>query len=231
MLVTASRRQVAGLLTLSDVYDLQAWDAVTGDEVHTFAVAPTLSVQVGGLGAAGSIWYVDPVDGPTRIASSSADGVVSAALPHFSPYVVGTSSGTDLLASLATLLASLSSGTPPTAVSFPFTGTYTIGGVLTLTDPTVTVGDLSFTGTPTTYTGTLTVSAASISLGSVLTAADFTLAYVLDGDQAARRRLHPHHRPGHDDLRQPGHGHRRRPRTSPRSPPAPCARPGSGRPT
>ena len=185
VLVTASRRQVAGLLTLSDVYDLQAWDAVTGDAVHTFAVAPTLSVQVGGLGAAGSIWYVDPVDGPTRIASSSADGVVSAALPHFSPYVVGTSSGTDLLASLATLLASLSSGTPPTAVSFPFTGTYTIGGVLTLTDPTVTVGDLSFTGTPTTYTGTLTVSAASISLGSVLTAADFTLGYVLDGDQAA----------------------------------------------
>ena len=185
VLVTASRRQVAGLLTLSDVsHDLQAWDAVTGDEVHTFAVAPTLSVQVGGLAppaASGtSTRSTAPPGSPPRAPTASSRR--AAALQPLRRRHQQRHRPAGLAGDPAREPAS---GTPPTAVSFPFTGTYTIGGVLTLTDPTVTVGDLSFTGTPTTYTGTLTVSAASISLGSVLTAADFTLSYVLDGDQAA----------------------------------------------
>ena len=100
IVVTSHRQTVSGLITVSDVYDLHAYDALTGVEIHTFLVAPRLSVQVGSSAGISDIWYVDPQLGPQQIASSSTGGVVSAALPHFSPYVVATDSQ-DLIARIA----------------------------------------------------------------------------------------------------------------------------------
>ena len=100
-----------GLITVSDVYDLFAFDAATGDQVTTFAVAPRFSVAVGGAAGSSTIWYLDPVDGPEQIASSSSAGTVSAALPHFSPTSWRTTA-LDLIAGIAAQIASAVAGTP-----------------------------------------------------------------------------------------------------------------------
>src|SRR5262249_19814400 len=49
------------------VYDLEAWDAATGAEVHEFLVAPVLTIRTGTLPVAPHISYLDPVAGPQAI--------------------------------------------------------------------------------------------------------------------------------------------------------------------
>ena len=76
-------------------------------------------------------------------------------------------SGTDLLADIAAILLDFADGTPPSSLTFVRTGTYTLGGVLTLTNPTLTFAGIEFEGAGpgTLYTGTVTVTAASASVG------------------------------------------------------------------
>ncbi len=73
------------------VFDLNAYDAATGERITTFAVAPVLSVFVGRYRAvAPRILYLDPQLGPEAMPSSydPRTGVVRSALPHFSEYTV-----------------------------------------------------------------------------------------------------------------------------------------------
>ena len=102
-------RRVARPLRL---FDLRAYDATTGAELHTFLVDPVLSVAADALPGSG-LWYLDPVTGPVRVASASTGGSVTAVLPHFSEYVVALD-GADLLAAIALVFADFADGTPPT---------------------------------------------------------------------------------------------------------------------
>src|SRR5207247_10998994 len=82
-----------GLQTRSPVYQLSAQDAATGAPVTEFSAPPTLTIhyeQVPGVTA--QIYYLDPVNGPTPIASSvdAENQTISAQLPHFSDYVVAS---------------------------------------------------------------------------------------------------------------------------------------------
>jgi hypothetical protein len=69
-------------------FDLEAWDARTGEALHTFAARPTLTLHVGVFGLAPVIAYVDPVTGVLPVASryDASAGTVSAELAHFSVY-------------------------------------------------------------------------------------------------------------------------------------------------
>ena len=168
ILVRSHAATGTGLLATSDVFDLLAFDATTGAPVTTFAVAPILSVAVGSVAGTSSIWYLDPATGPERIASTSSNGVVSAALPHFSTYVVG-STGADLLAAIAQVLADIASGAvtaDPHQVTF--TGTRSLGGVLTISGLSVTFAGLSrqTSGTDTLWTGEITLTATGATLGT-----------------------------------------------------------------
>ncbi|HET6548786.1 MAG TPA: calcium-binding protein, partial [Solirubrobacter sp.] len=76
-------------------FDLEAWNATTGEEIHQFLSAPVLSIRVGTLPLAPVIEHIDPVIGPQTIASSydAGAGTVSAALPHFSIFDVTFDTG------------------------------------------------------------------------------------------------------------------------------------------
>ena len=68
-------------------YDLQAFDAATGAEIHEFLLSPVLTIAgARNLPVAPSIYYHSPDGGLERIASTydAATGNVTAALPHFS---------------------------------------------------------------------------------------------------------------------------------------------------
>ena len=71
-----------------------ALKAVAGDgsAVDTFAAAPVLTIHYDPNGPVPSaIYYLDPVNGPTRIAGTvdTVAHTISAPLPHFSDYVAG----------------------------------------------------------------------------------------------------------------------------------------------
>jgi len=75
------------------VYDLSAKDAATGAPVSQFAAPPTLTLKYTPVtGVTPQIYYLDPVNGPTPVASTvdAVAGTVSAQLAHFSPYVAGS---------------------------------------------------------------------------------------------------------------------------------------------
>ena len=185
VLVTSTRRHVAGLITLSDAYDLFAFDAVTGEEIHTFLSAPRLTVAVGTGAADAGIWYVAPAGSAQEIDSSTSHGSVSADLPHFSTYVVATNDP-DLLATIGAILADIAAGNPPTSLTFVKTGTYSVAGVLTVTDPTLTFANIGFTDDSGVkhYTGTVSISVPTATISGLASVTDLTATYALDGDVA-----------------------------------------------
>ena len=73
-------------------FELEAWDAATGQEIHSFLVAPVLQIRTGTLPVAPQIVYVDPAGATSPVASvyDPAAGTISAALPHFSTYAANT---------------------------------------------------------------------------------------------------------------------------------------------
>ena len=85
--VTVTAAQVNGLTALSPAYDLTAVDTITGATIEHFNVPPVLSIASSSIGA---IYYLNPAGGAQPITSSydAATGTVSAALPHFSTYVL-----------------------------------------------------------------------------------------------------------------------------------------------
>ena len=81
----------AGIAAVGSVVSLKAV-AGDGSQVDTFASAPILTVHYDPNGPTPSaIYYLDPVNGPTRIAGTvdTAAHTISAPLPHFSDYVPG----------------------------------------------------------------------------------------------------------------------------------------------
>ena len=89
----------------------------------------------------------------------------------------------DLIARIVELLAT---SPMPSEVSFVESGkTYSVGGVLTITAPTLTFSSFSASGTsPNHYTGTVTITAASVAIGSLLVAQDLSATYALSDDAA-----------------------------------------------
>ena len=85
--IVATDTTGTGLAATSGGFDLQAFDAATGDEIHLFRIPPVLTIAVGrNLPVAPSIYYVDPETGAEQIVSTydAASGDVTALLPHFS---------------------------------------------------------------------------------------------------------------------------------------------------
>src|SRR5262249_47337562 len=73
--------------------ELTARDVTSGTSVDQFASPPTLTLHYTPMeGVTPQIYYLDPVNGPTPIASTVDPEAmtVSAQLPHFSTYVAGT---------------------------------------------------------------------------------------------------------------------------------------------
>ncbi|MEY2516685.1 MAG: large repetitive protein, partial [bacterium] len=89
-----------GLALTSAAYDLFAWDALTGEAIENFLVAPQLTIgAVNGIDAA--IYYLPAGGGaPERLASSfdRDNGAVTAGLPHFSTFAAAASEWTVTLA-------------------------------------------------------------------------------------------------------------------------------------
>ena len=92
IVVTSESRGVAGLHATSPVFDLRAYDAATGAEIHTFLVDPTLTVAVPATASSSSIYYVASDDSLEQLATTydAATGTLSASLPHFSLFTTGT---------------------------------------------------------------------------------------------------------------------------------------------
>ena len=192
-----------GVLATSAVFELLAFDAATGAEVSHFAVAPRLSVEVGVLAPASTVYYLDPETGAEVIGSSSTGGVVTAALPHFSDYVVGLT-GDDLLGAISTALG----GTIPTTQQD--LGEKLLAGVFKLTGLKVTYSTFTISGTgpDKRYTGTVSISATGGAIGAGITLGALTATYTLDNDLATAGHLLLH---GERHL----HGRRHRRRAGP----------------
>ena len=179
-----------GVLATSAVYELLAFDAATGQAVTTFTVAPVLSVEVGSSAGRSSIYYLDPELGPVAMTTTVSGGTVTAALPHFSEYVVGTTAA-DLLDTIVTILGEVLAGTHTQPYTVSLTGDRTVGGVLTLSGLSVTFSGLTHTGTGSAalWTGSVTVSATGATLGTgsgtpFLSTGAVSATYTLTGDLA-----------------------------------------------
>ncbi|MHB1835785.1 MAG: beta strand repeat-containing protein, partial [Solirubrobacteraceae bacterium] len=167
--VTLTSGAADGLGAGSTVYNLSAIDAVTGASIEHFAIAPVLSIGVGAASGGESGIYYLPTDGaPQAIASTydPATGQVSAGLPHFSAYAV--------LPTIQGYLEQYAAGTLTGPQSFTL-ASLSIGGVVTLVDPTLSFSISSFSGTGSTaiYSGTISFSANSASLGASPVTASF----------------------------------------------------------
>ena len=177
-----------GLLATSAVYDLLAYDALTGAAIHSFPVAPVLSVAIGEAAAYSSIYYLDPSTGPERIDSTSTGGTVSAALPHFSPFLAGLT-GDDLIQAIATVLAD--STTTPIPTTEQTIGDKLIGSLFRLTGLKLTysafTSETSADGTL--WTGSVTITATGGTLGSgtpLATVGDVSATYTLSRQLATQ---------------------------------------------
>ena len=160
VVIRAERRYVPGLRTVSLVYDLLAWDARTGAPITHFRAAPVLTIGVdGGSGAA--IWYLAPDGGLEMLPTAAGHGSLSAALPHFSPFVAGTP-----LDGIAGLIIPLLQSYLADALSGPRTEVLPDLdlGVFVLTSPTVTFSGIS--GSAGSYTVTVSLS-GRVTLGFV----------------------------------------------------------------
>ena len=175
-----------GLLATSAVYDLLAFDAATGEAVTTFAIAPRFSVTVGSAAAWSSVWYLDPVTGPQEMESTSTGGVVSGrapALQHLPRR--GQRYRPDERHRLDP--ARLRRRHAPSSLTFVRTGTYTLGGVLTITNPTLTFSGIAVEGSAPgfLYTGSVAITAAGASLGgptALATLGAVSATYTLNRD-------------------------------------------------
>ena len=119
--------------------ELHAFDAVTGVELHTFAVAPVLTLATG---APSNLYYLDPSGAVERLASryDATSGTLTAALPHFSVFTAAPLGG--LLDLVQPYLQQYVDG----VLAGPRTlapGSADLGGVLTLLDPTLAFSGLT----------------------------------------------------------------------------------------
>ncbi len=166
-----------GLLAASPVFDLSATDLTSGADIHLFESAPVLTIAYDPAGPAPTnIFYLDPVLGPVALPSTvdREAHTISAALPHFSEFVAGSTVG-GLLELIQPILQNYVNGV--------ISGTHTqtlgdvdVGGVLTIIAPTLVFEDIQFTGTGvnTTFTGTITITAASAGIDADPFNASFT---------------------------------------------------------
>ena len=150
--IRAERRYVAGLHTVSLVYDLLAWDARTGAAITRFRSAPVLTIGVDGAADA-AIYYLAPDGDLQRMPTASSGGALTAALPHFSQYVAGSP-----LDGIAGMIVPLLQQYLADAASGPRTQVLPDLdlGVLVVSDPTVTFSGI--TGSPGSYSVVVTLS-------------------------------------------------------------------------
>ncbi|MCW3066114.1 MAG: hypothetical protein JWN32_3286, partial [Solirubrobacterales bacterium] len=197
VLITPVAVSVSGLVFAATAYDLQAIDAATGAVIEHFNSAPVLTI--GGAGQASRIYYLDPANGPQAIGSSydAATGAVTAALPHFSLYVLGSSFTVDVTATGVTVTGTapghtLQVGPDPSGVRVTDTTTpadtfvFAVPtGSLTINAPGESVELLA--GMPSLGSAILAVTAQNITVhaGAALTAAAVTLNAVAADSSAS----------------------------------------------
>src|SRR5207253_8853312 len=149
------------LQAVSPVFELNAVDASTGARVDTFAAEPTVTVHYDPSALrAPSLYYLDPVNGATAIpaAIDPVAHTLTAALPHFSTYVVALNDPTapqagNYTLSYSSLVMSLSG---PGCPSDPGCSTTLTADTDAATVPLATAHDLPI-GDLTTYNGNLTI--------------------------------------------------------------------------
>ena len=111
---------VAGINVASAVYDLTATDSATGATISHFAGSPLLTISYDpSKPTPTAIYYLDPVNGPTPLPSTvdTAHHTITAALPHFSPYVAGSPAVVSLTLTPAIIQAASGSSTVTASVT------------------------------------------------------------------------------------------------------------------